>query len=233
MRRTLALLVLPVLAIASLSACAVVRGPQISQDRPLEDAHAVVLENSGDLVITRGEPSLTVTAPSTVIDRLTSEVDDGVLYLGSRGSFAVTWGEVRYELSLPTVEGVTISGSGDVDVDFSGATDVRVVIEGSGDVEGSGIDASSVTVSIVGSGDVELSGAAAAVEAAIAGSGDIDLRNLIAVDAIASINGTGDIRVHATGSLDAEITGAGSIRYSGDPDVTDSSINGIGDIEAE
>lgn len=233
MRRTLALIVLPILAVASLSACAVVRGPQISQDRPIEDAHAVVLESSGDLIITRGEPSLTVTASSTVIDRLTSEIDGGVLYLGSRGWFGVPWGEVRYELSLPTVEGVTISGSGDVEVDFSGATDVRVVIEGSGDVEGSGIDASSVTVSIAGSGDVELSGSADTVEAAIAGSGDIDLSSLIASDAIASINGSGDIRVHATGSLDAEINGAGSIRYSGDPDITDSSINGIGDIEAE
>lgn len=230
MRRILTISALSLLTIPLLAACAFVPiGPLVTQDRPIEDVTAVSLDSMGDLTITRGEPSLTITAGSGVIDSLTAEVRDGVLHLGSKRGFGAFRGDVRYELSLPTLESLTVAGSGDVTADFGGAATVLVAIEGSGDIEGSGIGSDSVRASIEGSGDLELSGDTDRLDVSIEGSGDIDLDDLTARDASASIDGSGDIRVRATSTLEASISGSGTIRYSGGAEVS-SSIDGSGAI---
>jgi hypothetical protein len=232
MRRILATAALSALVVTTLAACSFPRGPLTTEDRDIEDAHAVVLESSGDLVITPGEPALRISAPEPLMDRLTVEVRDGVLHLGVRGGFGALWGDVRYELSLPSVDSIRVEGSGDVEVDFTGAEDVLVEIEGSGDIEGTSIDADSVTTTIEGTGDVRLDGRAESVDARIDGSGDIDLDDLEAQDARAEINGVGDIRLRATSTVSAEVNGAGSIRYAGGAELIESRMNGVGDIVA-
>jgi hypothetical protein len=231
MRRIIATAALTVLALPLLSGCVLSAGPTVSEERSIDDATSVVLSTGGDLTITRGEPSLTISAGTRVIDSLTAEVRDGVLHLGSKPGFAPLrlMGELSYELTLPTVESIAVEGSGDVTVDFAGATNVAVSIEGSGDIEGSDVDAESVTVSIEGSGDIELSGDTDSLDVSIEGSGDIDLEDLRARDATASIDGSGSIHVFATETLDASIGGSGTIRYSGGASVS-SNVDGSGEI---
>lgn len=85
MRRPIALLVIPAVALLALSGCSFVgaRGPAVSQEREIDTATAVVLDTSGDLEITEGEPSLVIHAPASVLEQLTAEVVDGELQLGS------------------------------------------------------------------------------------------------------------------------------------------------------
>ena len=99
-----------------------------------------------------------------MLDRLTSDIVDGVLVLDVTGPrFGFDLGEIDYALTVPRLSAVTVQGSSDVTADFSEADDVAVEIDGSGDVEGSGIDASEVTVTISGSGDVTLANIALVV----------------------------------------------------------------------
>lgn len=233
MKKIATLSAISLLCLPLLVGCAITPvGPSVSQDRAIEDVSEVSLVSYGDLVITRGEPSLTITAAPNVIDSLTAEVRDGVLYLDAKPGLMVLRGNVKYELSLPTVQAILIDGAGDVTADFAGAANVSIAIDGSGDIEGVNIDAKSVTVTVAGAGNVELSGASDRGDVSIGGSGDVDLDNLIVRDAMVSIDGAGDIRVHATGTLNASISGSGTIRHSGGAKVT-SQIDGLGDIVAD
>lgn len=229
MRRLIVLLALPAIVAPLLVACATpVSGPPVTQERQIEDVTAVVLVTSGDLVISIGEPSLTVTAPAEVIDTLTSESGDDLLVLGSTG-VKVTPGEIRYELTLPAVTTIRVSGSGDAEIDFSTASEVHVSVDGSGDVDGTGIDASTASISLSGSGDIDLDGTVDGVSARIDGSGDIDVSDLTALDAFVDISGTGEVRVNASRMLKADISGTGTVYYSGEAEVT-SDITGTGSV---
>jgi Putative auto-transporter adhesin, head GIN domain len=52
------------------------------------------------------------------------------------------------------------------------------------------------------------------------GGGTLDLHDLVATDSTAHLQGTGTIRVYATSTLEATLTGVGTILYRGDPAVT-------------
>lgn len=227
-----------IIPIVSVSAIALVAmtgpaaGPMVSEERELSAVTALVLDTHGDVTITEGEPGLVIHARASVLDRLTSDVRDGALVLGLKpGTVPFGWGEVRYELTLPSLDRVEINGSGDVDSVVSGG-DLSIRISGSGDVEVAGIDAALVEIAIDGSGDVSLGGTAVEQRIEIDGSGDIDNEDLRSERATVAINGSGEVSVYVTGKLDIEISGSGSVRYSGSPDVR-SDVSGSGEVVPE
>lgn len=227
MRKALALVAISALALISLTGCA--RGPIVSADRDIDEASSVVLDTSGTLTIREGEPSLVIRASSTVLDRLTSTVRDGELRLGvTPGLPLVLLGEIRYELTLPSLERIEINGSGDVDSDVRGSS-LAIEINGSGDVEIANIDASTVSLEINGSGDVSLDGRTDDLAIRIGGSADVGADALRAAAVTVEIDGSADVTVAAADTLDIDISGSGSVRYVGRPEVTQD-ISGAGDI---
>ncbi len=205
-------------------------GPRTTQERDVEGFTAVALETSGDLVVERGdEPSLTITAGERVLERLTSEVRDGVLVLGSQGRGWDGRGEVDYRLVVPELEAVHVRGSGDVQGDDVAADDLEVVLDGSGDVHLTGADLDALRVRLSGSGDIELAGTTANQDVTIEGSGDYDGRELTARDAAVAVEGSGGADVHVTGALRASVSGSGSITYTGGADVEED-VQGSGTV---
>jgi len=229
--RLLALTTVAALAAVGLTGC-IRLGPTATESREIGDVTAVVLDTEGDLEIREGEPSLTIHAPASILDLLTSEVRDGVLELGRRpGAFLAGIAEVRYELTVPSLDSIEVSGSGDVTSTVS-ADGLTIEISGSGDVTVDGIDADAVQLTIDGSGDVELTGVANSLTADIAGSGEVDSEGLEVRDATIDISGSGGLSVNATDTLTVDISGSGSVTHTGGAEV-DAQISGSGDVEAD
>jgi hypothetical protein len=203
--------------------------PRVTEDREIEDVTALVLKTDGDVVVTLGDtPSLTITAPESLMERLSSEVDGDVLTLDLKGPH-LGYDRVDYAITVTSLDDIAIEGSGDIDVDFTGAEEIRLAIDGSGDIDGVGVDATRVEGSIEGSGDIELTGRADELSLEIDGSGNFEGQELETERSTVSISGSGDVEVFATETLDAEISGSGEIRYTGGAEVS-SDVSGSGSI---
>lgn len=228
--RLLPLLALPAVTVLALSGCAFApKGPVVSEDRDIDAATSVVLDSSGNLTIREGEPSLVITAPASVLERLTSSVTNGVLELGVKpGTPGFALGRISYELTLPSLEGLEVNGSGDIDSDVPG-DDLTIDVNGSCDLDIDDIDAGSVTLSIRGSGDVELSGRTDEFALSIDGSADVRADELEAAAVTIDVDGSGDLAVAASDTLDVSISGAGSVVYEGRPEVSQD-ISGSGEV---
>jgi Putative auto-transporter adhesin, head GIN domain len=222
------------LAAAALTGCGIQvgdPGPQTRQERDIADVTAVQLNTSGNLFVTEGEsPSLTITAGEDVIDRLTSDVDGGTLELGADGTIG-SMGEIRYELVVPRLEAVELSGSGDVGIEDVPAESLELVVDGSGDVTGGGVDVEELVVRISGSGTIDLEGRAGRQDVEISGSGDYLAADLDSSAARVNVEGSGTADVTVSDELDASVSGSGDITYGGDPSVS-SDVDGSGDVSA-
>lgn len=232
-------ILIPVLAAAalgvSLTGCVPIfhpgNGSRVTDDRDIQNIESVEVRTDGDLTVTVGDtPSLTITAPKNVIDRLTSDVVDGVLVLGVKSpQFGFDMGDIDYELTVPKLSAVSIEGSSDVTADFTGADEVTIDIDGSGDVHGEGIAAKTVTTSVDGSGDIELTGTTDTQTIRIDGSADFGGADLVSRATTIDLSGSGDIEVNATETLDVDLSGSGEVRYRGGAKVQ-SDISGSGNV---
>jgi hypothetical protein len=102
-------------------------------------------------------------------------------------------------------------------------------ITGSGNLEVNDLQASAFTAKIVGSGSINVNGEVTDLKASITGSGSIAKLDGPATKVDASISGSGDINVKVDKELNARITGSGSIYYTGNPEVK-KTITGSGSV---
>lgn len=214
----------------------------------------VELEGSFNVNIQQGAAqNVVVLAQENIIDKLKMDVMDGVLYLSLEPGNYFNY-ELTVNLTMPTIESVVLSGSGDIVLGtFVGLNDLKVELDGSGDIETDGVleitgkteieldgsgdidlkmKATDVVADLDGSGDIDLSGTATWLKATLDGSGDIKSYKLEALNCEATLEGSGDIKVHASKNLEATLEGSGNIRYRGEPSV-EAKIDGSGSIEAD
>ena len=206
-------------------------GPTTTEQRPVVGVHAVDLRTSGDLTITTGAtPKLTITAGRSTLRYLTSTLQDGTVVLDSRAGHN-TSGDIHYVLTLPTLDGLVVAGSGSAHGTVVAEGSITVTVSGSGSADLDGLTSTSVTVELSGSGDIDLAGSTAAQTVRLDGSGSYLGTDLASRTSDVQVDGSGDAEVAATQQLDARIKGSGNISYTGTP-VLITQISGDGTISA-
>ena len=128
--------------------------------------------------------------------------------------------EVNIVITLPELEGVSISGSANVFSEMPVRTDeLELEISGSGQIS-LNVFANSIVSEISGSGEININGTCQKLKVEIAGSGEFKGLGLNSYKASIEIAGSGRASVFALNELDAEVAGSGVINYSGEPELS-------------
>jgi hypothetical protein len=183
-----------------------------TESREVRGFTGVELTAIGNLQIEQtGTQSLTIEADADVLPKLTSDVSGNVLRLGvAPGASIDDAGPIVYRLTVATLDFLAVSGAGDVTA--------------------SNLRADRLTVEISGAGDVTLAGTAEAQVVTISGTGNYDAEGLQSATAEVAIDGAGNAVVRVSDSLDATVSGVGSVEYIGNPRVTED-VSGAGSVE--
>jgi hypothetical protein len=186
------------------------------------------------IVAVGGAPSVHAEGDAELIQRLEIAVQDGQLRIGYREGSSHWFsfrnhGPVTIRVTVPSLAGAQIGGSGDMRIDRVQGPSFSGQIGGSGDMEIGTLAVGQASFSIAGSGGIRAAGRAESAMASIAGSGDIDLGALEAGDATLSIVGSGGINIRATRTAAVEIRGSGDVNVAGPARCTISKA-GSGDV---
>jgi hypothetical protein len=211
-------------------------GRIISQDRAVSFFNQVDLQGSGDIILTQGDAeAMRVEADDNIMDYIKTEVRGDTLYVGFkdyRGDTVWPSQSIKYYITMNTIKGLTLTGSGTISAKQVNALDLGLTINGSGDILLDALTANSVDCTIRGSGKCVLAGKVGSQTAAIIGSGKYLADRLESQTAIVSIAGSGNITVRVAESLDVTITGSGDVTYYGKPSVSEH-ITGSGNVRGQ
>ena len=226
MRRSIA--IAPCFALAALlTGCTVGSGEIVTETRSVEGFDEIDLRGTGEVRITvDGTESLTIEAEDNIIDRLSSEVSGSTLILSVDRPIRPTE-DIIYTVTMASLEGIEISGSGAIEVSEFSTEDFAVDVSGSGAASITDVDAETVFVRISGSGAVTITGDADELDLSISGSGSFDGDRLAVDTGDVDISGSGSATVNVSEILDVQVSGSGNVEYVGDPNVSvDSSGSG-------
>ena len=181
--------------------------------------------------------SIRIEAKSSTLEKIITEVRDRqlVIRFQNRDLFFNSFnpGKIDIYVTVPEVDGLAISGSGDIIAQNKISTRILdLKVSGSGDINLNDLDAERVKASISGSGDIliENGGVADDFTANISGSGSVKAKEFKANDVSVNIAGSGSCSVAAEKSLKARIAGSGNVYYNGNPNI-DSSVAGSGRVK--
>ncbi|MCZ4407232.1 DUF2807 domain-containing protein [Cryomorphaceae bacterium 1068] len=205
-------------------------GPIISEIRTASQFSEVELDGSHEFRINPDfDFDIRVTAPDNLMRYIETYVTNGRLVINEKNN-DIDHDRVLVEISENFLDRILLNGSGIIIAeDTIYSADLEVEIDGSGSAD---IIAKSDLLRLIidGSGRIEALGESEEVRSAIYGSGLITSPNIESNIAEARIEGSGSIDIHAGYSLFARIDGSGVIRYWGDPETIDSSVDGSGAI---
>jgi len=122
-----------------------------------------------------------------------------------------------------------VSGSGDLNLKGK-LNSLDSDISGSGKISFDGAITGSADVGISGSGKFSASGSANEIKTNISGSGKVLAADLVVDKCDVRISGSGDVEINVKSSLDANISGSGTISYKGNPSQVNSHASGSGRI---
>ncbi|RMG27792.1 MAG: DUF2807 domain-containing protein [Bacteroidetes bacterium] len=232
-----------------LGICEQGQGAVVQQSLQLPTFDGFDLKIAGKVYVRQSDTfSVVVEGQQNVIDLLDTDVDNGIWKIRFR-QCVNQHDDLNLYISLPALNYVKVSGSGDVlgqslfdasafvDLKISGSGNIALDLATerfSGKITGSGnmqlnVEADEAESQLTGSGNFELQGSARHYEARISGSGDVHAFDFLAQDCEVRILGAGNAQVHATQTLDINIGGSGNVRYRGQPALT-VSITGSGRV---
>jgi len=186
-------------------------GDLVTESRAVSDFDEIVVLGSGNVIVdVTGSESLEIEAEDNIMEFLTTEVVNGRLELGVEPGKSISpRRDITYTITASMLNGVTVTGSGNIDA--------------------SNIDADTFAVTINGSGDVRPAGTSAHLEVTISGSGRFDGTDLQSTTGDVQVAGSGNVVVNVTEELTVRVSGSGDVQYIGDPSL-DSSVSGSGNI---
>lgn len=207
------------------------------EDRKVGQFDVLHVKGPMDVFITQSSDyQVRVEAPADKMSRIVTTVEKGELIVhlkNKKDKNNWNWGdnvkEIKIYVSVKNLEGLYLSGSGNVQGSGITANNLKVSIAGSGDLE-IGVDARNIEAKIAGSGDMELEGNTGDFSISIAGNGDIEAYDLRSRNCEVKIAGSGDCQVNVSESLNVKISGSGDVSYKGNPSHVNKSVSGSGNV---
>ncbi|HUW94140.1 MAG TPA: head GIN domain-containing protein [Bacteroidales bacterium] len=212
---------------------AVMAQDSYSETRNVTGFSTVSFAVAGEVHISLGQDYKVVLAGDRdFVSKIETKVSGGDLVIKHEKWFNAPNSKVIVYITMPSLVGIDVSGSGKVTVeDPLKGDDFEINISGSGTVLLKDVTLTDVECDISGSGKflAEGTGTMESLEINISGSGSYAGGTVKVGSFEASISGSGSCDCYVTGMLKAAISGSGSIYYSGNPKI-DASISGSGRV---
>jgi hypothetical protein len=204
------------------------------QKRQVNGFDEISMGISGDLYLTQGSnTSLELEGDPDDLEDIITEVRSGTLVIKYKNNTGWRFGRDRINiyLTMSDVSAVSIGGSGKIlGENTIESDDLNISVSGSGNIQ-LDVKADDLIQKISGSGSITVSGTADHTDISISGSGNLDALELEVDHCVVKISGSGRCKIYVGDSLEANISGSGSVHYKGDPDKIRSNVSGSGRVK--
>jgi hypothetical protein len=159
-------------------------------------------------------------------------MDNGIVRIKST-SRSTNWKRpVKGVMHLKRLESVHLAGTGSITSASIRADDLKATISGSGKIRLRRLDAKDVKVVVSGAGNVDLgSGRVENLNVNVSGAGDVHAGKLRSDDGKVAISGAGTTTLWPEKTLNVRISGVGTVRYFGDPQIVERHVAGVGSVK--
>lgn len=186
-------------------------------------------------VLQDSKQSIRLVADEETLAQIITEVNNRTLNIRfPNNTIFKRWnpGKIDIYISVPEIDGLSVSGSGDIVSDDINTRILDLLVSGSGNIKIEKLAAEKVTANVSGSGIIKISegGVASELSVRISGSGNVDARGFEANNVSIQTSGSGNCYVVSNGEIKARLSGSGNVYYSGNPAI-DSSVSGSGSVK--
>ena len=206
-------------------------GKVVKEERKISSFDGLDIGGAFHVYLTQGsQEALTIEADENLLEVIETKVTGGTLEISTTKSIK-DYEELNVYITFKELRDMEISGAchltgenkfslSDMDMDFSGACNITLELE-----------ANELDCDFSGASQVDLSGRCDRMKLDVSGASDYDAYELEVGTLDADISGAAHARVNVADELTADVSGASSLKYKGDPKVTHRDVSGAASMK--
>jgi len=224
-----------ILLAAAIALCGLAAATAQAERRDYPVSNITALSSSVPLnidIVQDDRESLTLEDDDGQLAEVEAVMDGGTLRIRSKNRSTNWKKSVKGVMHTRRIESVHLAGTGSIKSASIRAEAFKATISGSGKIQFRRFDATDVKVVVSGAGTVDLgSGRAEQVGVTVTGAGDVLAGKLRSDTGKVVISGAGTTTLWPEKTLDVRITGVGTVRYFGDPQIIGERVVGVGSVK--
>ena len=195
--------------------------------------------------------SIDITADDNIMEYVTIDRSGDTLRVGLKIGYSYRSITAVAKIDMPDIKQFVLSGAsgaiindfasaGNVNIDVSGASsltlsglscaDIGIEVSGASNLNGN-LNAAEAVFNISGASRLSLTGLGQDLKATVSGASNMDLDSFVVDNLDINVSGASTAVVNTEGTLDADVSGASSLQYIGNPTLGDISVSGASDLE--
>ena len=233
------LLALPLL----LAACQGIFGKRVrgdgnirTEDRPVSDFKNVDVSGAAKVLVSQGDhPSVKIEGDENLLPYMeVNQIGNKIEVREKPGFNLAPTTDIKVYVTAPVFNDIDASGACDIigQTKISNPEDLAMHVSGAGDIKME-VDAPRLKAEVSGSGSIYLKGTTKDVYLDLTGAGHAHCYDLLAENTKIDISGAGSAEVYASVKLEAEVSGAGSVKYRGNATTVTQNVSGAGSVHKE
>ncbi|MBI9034798.1 MAG: DUF2807 domain-containing protein [Bacteroidales bacterium] len=204
----------------------------IDDERKVGNFESIKISGAFDVVLIPSDSEyVIVKCEQKYLDGVETEVIDDVLKIYLNRRITKLEKGIKIEVYFKNIESIKTSGAVDVmskgqlvfshfEMDCSGATDVDLDLK---------VD--KLEAEFSGASDIDLRGKAGKVELSLSGASELEAGDFVIENLELDASGASEAVVHVTGKLEAQVSGASSLRYKGNPESAEIDKSGVSSVK--
>jgi hypothetical protein len=235
--KKISVLLATILVSAGLIAQKMINDPN-AEARAHKDFHAIKISNAFEVYISQGnEDAVAISASSVEYkQKIITEVKNGVLIIrfDDDKKFWKGWNSNKHKLkayiSIKKIDALNVSGACNVYFEEGLSSEgLSVVLSGASDMKGK-IEAKTLKVDINGASSATISGNAATLDVEASGASDFKGFDLVTNFCDAKASGASSVNITVNKELNADASGASSVRFKGEGLIRDIKTSGASNV---
>jgi hypothetical protein len=209
-----------------------------AEPRTVGGFHAIRISNAFDVYISQGnEDAVAISASKQEYkDKIITKVENGVLIIRFDEDkkfwkgFSGDKTKLKAYISIKKIDRLDVSGACDVFFEEGiSAEELSVNLSGASDIKGK-IDTKKLTVNLSGASDMTITGNAATVNIEVSGASDFKGFDLVTNYCDAKASGASSVNITVNKELNANASGASSVRFKGEGLIRDIKTSGASNV---
>lgn len=209
-----------------------------AEPRSLSGFHAIKISNAFTVYISQGdEDAVAISASKAEYrEKIITKVENGVLIIkfDDDKKFWKNWNgdkqKLKAYISIKKIDRLNVSGACDVFFEEGlSAEELSINLSGASDVNGK-VEAKKLSIDISGASDMTISGNAVDVKVEASGASDFKGYDLITNYCDAKASGASSVNITVNKELNANASGASSVRFKGEGLIRDIKTSGSSNV---
>ena len=228
--RLIVILLLPALLFTACGETIRGDGNVTTESREVDDFHSIQVSGIFEIELIEGDGKVEVVADANLHEHILTKVRDGKLKIYTENKY-LKGEELLIRIYYDQLNSISLAGAAKVgskstirgksfELEVAGAAEAELKVR-----------VTRLVLDLAGGSEVKISGSAEMAEIDIAGAGDVEGLDLQTQQCSIDISGAGEIEIGVEQSLDVNVTGAGEVRYRGNPSEINRSITGAGEVK--